>query len=67
MRDAGVKITSAHDATGLAAMGVTPAFVKQLADAGYTNLTVHELTSMAAHGINGDFIRDMERYRRDRK
>jgi len=41
--------------------------VKKLAEAGYTNLSVHELTGMAANGVDGDFIRDMERYRRDRK
>jgi hypothetical protein len=56
-------VKSAHEATNLAAMGVTPAFVKHLADAGYTNLSVHQLTSMAAHGVNADFIREMEQYR----
>jgi hypothetical protein len=48
MRSAGVAITTVDDATGLKAMGVTPAFVKRLAEAWYTNLTARQLTSLAA-------------------
>ncbi|MND08942.1 hypothetical protein D3C83_319030 [compost metagenome] len=63
MRAAGVEIKSAKEATSLRAVGVTPKFVKKLADAGYKDLSARELSRLAAAGIDDDFIREMEQYR----
>jgi len=58
-----VTIKSAREATSLRAVGVTPEFVKKLADAGYTNLSARELSRLAAAGIDDDFIRSLDKYK----
>jgi hypothetical protein len=45
------------------AVGVSSAFIRQLADAGYRNLSVRDLTRLAAAGVDARFIRDMQKYK----
>ena len=44
--------------------GVSPSFIKALADAGYTNLSAEDLARLAMSGVNADFIREMSQYKK---
>lgn len=50
-----------EDLAPLAAAGVTPAYVRELAAAGYRKLDADELMEARALNIRGDYIRDLAR------
>lgn len=59
MRDAGLALKNASEATGLKAVGVTPEYVREMRDAGLTIKNGHQATGLAAVGVTPKYISDM--------
>ncbi|GAM99011.1 regulatory sensor-transducer of BlaR1/MecR1 family [alpha proteobacterium U9-1i] len=56
---ANVRQLPLDDIVALAALGVTPQYIRSLSDAGYRNLDIDELKAFAAHEISPAFIREL--------
>jgi hypothetical protein len=39
--------------------GVTPAFIKEMAELGYKNLSIDQLVQLRIHGVDADYVRKM--------
>jgi len=54
-----MKLGSLHDAFACRALGVSAAYVRELASAGYTDLSVEDVLAMKALGVSGAYARAM--------
>jgi hypothetical protein len=45
--------------TQLVIHGVTPAFVKEMAELGYKNLACDQLVQLRIHGVDADYVREL--------
>jgi hypothetical protein len=43
----------------MAIHGVTPLFVKEMAELGYKNLSIDQLVQLRIHGVDAEYVKEM--------